>query len=92
MLATATAEHSLDWEECLPKVCFAYNTSVQASTGHTPFYLMSGRQAKLPVDLMYGLENTPEVELLEYIANLKRTFQKAYEIAREQTTVPEGDV
>ena len=28
MLATATADHSLDWEECLPKVCFAYNTSV----------------------------------------------------------------
>ena len=83
MLATATADHSLDWEECLPKVCFAYNTSVQASTGHTPFYLMFGRQAKLLVGLMYSLENTQEVDLPEYIANLKRTFQKAYEIARE---------
>ena len=41
---------------------------------------------------MYGLENKPEVEFPEYIANLKRTFQKAYEIAREQTTVPEGAV
>ena len=29
MLATATADDSLDWEECLPKVCFAYNTSVR---------------------------------------------------------------
>ena len=32
MLATATADHSLDWEECLPKVCFAYTASVQTST------------------------------------------------------------
>ena len=54
MLATATADHSLDWEECLPKVCFAYTASVQASTGHTPFYLMFGRQAKLSVDLKKG--------------------------------------
>ena len=83
MLATATADHSLDWEECLPKVCFAYNTSVQTSTGYTPFYLMFGRQAKLPVDLMYGMDNTPDVELPEYVGNLKRTLQKAYEVARE---------
>ena len=83
MLATATVDHSLDWEECLPKVCFAYNTSVQTSTGYTPFYLMFGRQAKLPVDLMYGMDNTPDVELPEYVGNLKRTLQKAYEVARE---------
>eukprot|EP00731_Ephydatia_muelleri_P000583 Em0001g583a len=83
MLATATADHSLDWEECLPKVCFAYNTSVQTSTGYTPLYLMFGRQAKLPVDLMYGMDNTPDVELPEYVGNLKRTLQKAYEVARE---------
>ena len=61
MLATATADHSLDWKECLSKVCFAYNTNVQASTGYAPFYLMFGRQAKLPVDLMYGMDNTPDM-------------------------------
>ena len=77
MLATSTADHLLDWEKCLPNVCFAYNTSVQASTEYTPFYLMFGRQAKLPLDLMYGIENTPEVELPEYVANMKHTLQKA---------------
>ena len=55
MLATAVREHSEDWEDHLAKVCFAYNTSEHSSTGFTPFYLMYGRQARLPVDIMYGL-------------------------------------
>jgi len=32
----------------------AYNSSVQASTGFTPFYLMFGWQGKLTVDIIYG--------------------------------------
>jgi len=49
----------------------AYNTSIHPTTGFTPFYLMFGRQAKLPVELMYG---TPEPESLtstEYANQLK---------------------
>lgn len=30
----------------------ACNTSVQPTTGYTPFYLMFGRQVRMPVDLM----------------------------------------
>ena len=44
---------------------------------------MFGRQAKLPVDLMYGMDNTPDVELPEYVGNLKRTLQKEYKVAQE---------
>ena len=39
-----------DWDEILPYITFAYNTSRQGSTGKTPFYLIYGREARLPMD------------------------------------------
>ena len=54
MIATTSWGHSFDWEDQMPKVCMAYNSSVHASTGYTPFFLLFGRQAKLPIDLVYG--------------------------------------
>jgi len=57
----ATWNHPFAWEDQLLKVCMAYNTSVHASTGYTPFFLMFGRQARMPIDLMYGMGNEKEV-------------------------------
>ena len=54
MLATCASDHPFDWEQYIRKVCMAYNSSVQASTGYTPFYLMFWRQARLPLDVLYG--------------------------------------
>ena len=40
-----------DWDVKLPFVLFAYRTSKHATTKQTPFYLVYGRQARLPVEL-----------------------------------------
>ena len=57
MLATTctSQDHLFDRENQLPKVCMAYKTSAHASTGYTPFFLMFGRQAQLPIDLVMVL-------------------------------------
>ena len=59
MLATTVHDNPIDWESHLKKVCMAYNTSVHSSTGFSPFYLMFGRQAKLPLDIVYPLLPRP---------------------------------
>ena len=57
MLAACAEGHPFDWEQYFPKVCMAYNTNNQSSTGFLPFYLMFGWQAKLLIDLIYGTGN-----------------------------------
>ena len=40
-----------DWDELIDNVLFAYRTSKQDSTKFTPFFLMHGREARLPIDI-----------------------------------------
>ena len=86
MLATTTRENAFDWENQIRKVCMAYNTSVHSSTGFTPFFLMFGRQAKLPIDLMYGppSDTTDPTPVSDYAVHLKKSLEDAYSLAREK--------
>ena len=84
MLATAASENPFDWEEHLRPLCMAYNTSVQSTTGFTPFSLMFGRQARMPIDVMYGSPNEEEKSPSEHTANLRERLESAYRRVREQ--------
>ena len=85
MLATCAKDNPLDWEKHVRKVCMAYNTSVQASTGYTPFYLMFGRQARLPADVIYGAPNTDERSVTDYAMALRRRMENAFTLARQHS-------
>ena len=84
MLATTVQRHPLDWEDQIQKVCMAYNTSVLATTGYSPFYLMFGRNARLPVDVMFPTDNpAADVSYGEYAKMTSESMGKAFNIARE---------
>ena len=84
MLATTIKDHGEEWEDHLAKVCFAYNTSIHKSTGFTPFYLMYGRQARIPIDLIYSTPEPSDQSQGEYARNLRQSLEKAYSTARER--------
>ena len=55
-LLKMVGENEDEWENYLESVLFAYRTSKQASTKYSPFYVMYGREPRLPVDLIVSDE------------------------------------
>ena len=84
MLSTTIKDHHNSWEDHVQAVCLAYNTSVQPTTGYTRFYLMFGRQARIPIDIMFG--NSPVVTSSPsvYATNLKQSMTFAYDQVRNK--------
>ena len=78
MLATTVGDHPREWECHLSKLCVVYNISVHSSTGFTPFYMMFGWQAKLPIDVIYGIPSPASDSVGQYTADLEKSLQEAY--------------
>ena len=87
MLATTCKANPIDWESYVRPVCYAYNTSVHMSTKYTPHYLMFGREARLPVDLQFGLSFIDTVSPDQYTCQLQNRLSYAYRVTREMLGV-----
>ena len=84
MLSIAAVENERDWDLRVPLLMLAYRTSTQESTGCTPFYLMFGREARLPADVMFGLPpNFPPQQVNQYALDLRARLEGAYRLVRD---------
>ena len=73
-----------NWDDLLPMAEFAINSSVNISTGMTPFQLIHGKEPQLPIDL--GLDsNTPAA--VDFVKFMTQTIDKARDnISKAQTS------
>jgi transposase InsO family protein len=86
MLGTLEPDQKPDWKSYVAPLVHAYNCAKHHSTGWSPFYLMFGRQPRLPIDLVFGVNNGLESEnYTSYIENLRNRLGRAYELAIEST-------
>ena len=82
-LTTTAKDHPTTWDTFLSKLCMAYNTSVQASTRYTPFYLMLGRESRLPVDIIFGPPPADSTSPNEHAAQLQVSVCQAFQALRK---------
>ncbi|KAL5510338.1 hypothetical protein EMCRGX_G005867 [Ephydatia muelleri] len=78
MLSTTVADEH-DWDLSLPTLLLAYRTSVQETTGTTPFQLMFGRNPHLPEDVLYSLPMASHDSVTQYTRVLKGRLERSYQ-------------
>lgn len=82
MLSIYVNTSHADWDETVDFVTFAYNTSRQESTGSTPFYLLYGREAVLPIDVALG--NDPNPSFVDPLENNAVSLIQRLDVIREK--------
>ena len=72
-----------NWAEVLPFIQLAHNTYFSSTMHETPFFLMFGRQARLPIDIIFGIPHVGRSTTTEEFAHSTRgNMQIAFELAR----------
>ena len=101
MLSCFVNDHQNNWDELLPYLAYAYNTSTHATTNHTPYEILFGRQPKIPLDLVMNndtsqnLVDLPDVDNLSqdevmvkfYVDELKDKLHDVYKIVAQNRDV-----
>jgi len=84
LIAKWVSSNQTDWDEKLPAVAFAYRTTIHESTGFTPYFLMHGREARVPADLVYGEPDISSSSIDgDFPSRLQNNLHEAFGTARQ---------
>ena len=86
MVAKELGENLRRWDEVLPLVCFYYNSTVQLTTGFSPFELLTGTLPTLPALATWEArpEKKTHVEHVdELMERMRRISKGVYENTRQ---------
>ncbi|RXN05331.1 Retrovirus-related Pol polyprotein from transposon 412 [Labeo rohita] len=87
MLGTLEEKDKHHWRDFVKPLVHAYNCTRNDTTGYSPYELMFGRQAKLPIDLAFGINPPGERPKThsEYVKKLRERLQESYELASDNS-------
>lgn len=85
-LRTLDADQKRKWTMYLPELVYVYNVTPHSSTGFSPYYLLYGREPKLPVDFLLGINNDSEsFEVDEWLHTHRERLRYAWAAAEKNT-------
>jgi hypothetical protein len=77
LLRTMVKKNLKDWEECLPRVKFAYNGIVHSTINLYPFKIVYGFKPIAPIDLLpLPLQERTNMEASKRVAYIKRYMRR----------------
>jgi Integrase zinc binding domain/Integrase core domain len=82
-LARTAKDHLRDWDNYIAPILFSYRTSRHSTTRVSPFFLVYGREAKLPTD---GTEIEEERSLVHHVENMVNDLPTLRNKAQKQIT------
>ena len=67
-----------DWDVYLSSLAFAYRSSVVDSIGETPYYLVHGRDPKLPTSVIFGSKAQLRHDAQQYGLDLTQRLRDSF--------------
>ena len=88
MIGNLEQDKKACWSEHLPEMLSAYNGTHSAVTGYSPYFLLFGRKARMPVDYLFPtLCNSPHQTKMEVsVAAMQKRLKEAFAVARHLTS------
>jgi len=78
-----------DWDQFLPALELAFNSKQQASTGVSPFFLVYGSEARLPIDCELD-EFEARASTVPAAGSRAQRMKKAMDLARSKTELAQA--
>ena len=87
MLSKSVPVGTKEWDDQLPYVLMVYRAALQASTNESPFFLLYGRDPKLPSETLLSVPTQREVvKLDDYKSMMIREMGAAWDLAQKAVT------
>ena len=88
MIGKLEQDKKAHWSEHLPEMLAAYNGTHSAVTGYSPYFLLFGRKARMPVDCLFPtLHDSPHQAKMEVsVAAMQKRLREAFVVAKHLTS------
>ena len=87
MIAKSTSDGA-EWDTRLPYVLFAYRASLQESTKESPFFLLYGRDPRVPTSTVLTYQRSPyTIDIDDYKSEMMTSLSQAWKLAQENIKV-----
>ena len=83
MIGTLNQKKKAIWQSVVSTLALAYNSTISAATGYSPYFLMYGRLPKLPIDVEYNVAYEKDAKSHhKYVERLEKRLRWAYDKAQ----------